>query len=164
MFPLQGLEIITRNYFNGMLVNSFGIQWYENKKIEFEYMQEKYLVDAKATLINEKKIVTLDNIIASLSFGFWTGLLGPKYETKLWRNCLYHSFKNKPKPFVRKNTHCEFNLIRLLRNRIAHHEPILRVDLPQHYLRIIIAILVIVEREYITRWGVFRGENRDSLL
>lgn len=52
--PLQGLEIITRNYFNGMLVNSFGIQWYENKKIEFEYMQEKYLVDAKATLINEK--------------------------------------------------------------------------------------------------------------
>ncbi len=62
---------------------------------------------------------------------------GSKYENSLWRGCLYNTFVNIPTPFLRKQAHYEFDLIRILRNRIAHHEPIIRSDLPSHYERII---------------------------
>lgn len=34
---------------------------------------------------------TRHQIVAGLSFGFWAGLLGPKYE-ELWRDCLHRAF------------------------------------------------------------------------
>lgn len=135
--PIQGLEVITRNYFNSTLIKFFGEKWYESSQIRFTYAQMHSLIQARENLQKEGKSLTADNLVAILSFGFWTGLLGSKYETSLWRTCLYKAFINKPSPFLRKNAHHEFDLIRILRNRIAHHEPILRQDLPHHYLRIL---------------------------
>lgn len=134
--PIQGLEIVTRNYFNNVLIKSFGNEWYDGSQPQFAYTQISSLSQAKESLQKEGKSITQNNLVSVLSFGFWTGLLGSKYETSLWRPCLYNAFVNKPKPFLRKDTHHEFDLIRILRNRIAHHEPILRSDLPNHYFRI----------------------------
>lgn len=134
--PIQGLEIVTRNYFHTELTKCYGEQWCYNPKIKFSHSQAQSISQAKEALLRENKPLTSSNIIATLSFGFWTGLLSSKYETSLWRTCLYKTFVNKSSPFLRKNTHQEFDLIRILRNRIAHHEPILRADLPNHHLRI----------------------------
>lgn len=134
---IQGLEIITRNAFNETLTACYGEQWYENSEIKFAFPQAHSIIQAKESLQKEKKLINLNNLVAILSFGFWTGLLGSKYENQLWRRCLYRAFVNKPKPYLRKDMHREFDLIRLLRNRIAHHEPILRADLPNHHERIL---------------------------
>lgn len=135
--PIQGLEVTARNYFHAKLCEQLGEEWYDNPKIQFAYSQARSLAQAKETLVKERKPINPGNLISQLSFGFWTGLLGSKYETVLWRNGLYKAFTYKPSPFLRKEAHHEFDLIRLLRNRIAHHEPILRADLPCHHARMI---------------------------
>lgn len=132
--PLQGLEIITRNYFDIKLQEKFN-KWWLN--INFAHPQMRILSSTLMMLKEKNKSLTSHNLVADLSFGFWTGLLHAKYENTLWRSCLYYTFKNKPIPFLRKHVHHEYHLIKLLRNRIAHHEPILRSDLPNHYFRIL---------------------------
>jgi hypothetical protein len=65
-------------------------------------------------------------VVAVLSFGFWVSLLGPGpsglYEMRLWRPILHHAFPHAKLP--RKDVHHPLDQLRLLRNRIAHHEPI----------------------------------------
>lgn len=132
--PIQGLEIITRNYFHQVLTEQSHSWW---THVNFVHPQKNFIAQAIETLKEDNKSITSDNVVASLSFGFWTGLLSAKYENNLWRSCLYYSFKNISRPLLRKDVHREFNLIRMLRNRIAHHEPILRPDLANHYFRIL---------------------------
>ena len=59
-----------------------------------------------------------------LSFGFWTGLLGRgnAYEHRLWIPALRHAFPNYRGS--RTHLHGVAESLRLLRNRIAHHEPV----------------------------------------
>ena len=135
--PIQGLEVTARNYFYRELVDYLGVECFDSNKIKLAFPQHRSLIQAKESLQKEGKPLTAVNLISLLSFGFWAGLLGSKYETSLWRPCLYKAFGNKPTPFLRKHAHHEFDLIRILRNRIAHHEPILRPDLSLHYIRII---------------------------
>ncbi len=57
-------------------------------------------------------------------FGFWVNLLasGNDYETRLWRPALHQAFpgyEGRRGPLHRDLYH-----VRLLRNRIAHYEPI----------------------------------------
>jgi hypothetical protein len=41
--------------------------------------------------LERRKPMTRGRVIASLSFGFWSGLFGPRYE-ELWRHRLRHAF------------------------------------------------------------------------
>lgn len=79
----------------------------------------------------------------SLAQRSWISLLGlcgqrlavtPKanYEMTLWRPALRHAFPNAPSP-NRKKIHRPFEYMRLLRNRIAHHEPIYARRLDKDY-------------------------------
>lgn len=68
---------------------------------------------------------TRDQIVAGLSFGFWAGWLGPKYE-EVWRRSLHHAFPNGTGK--RKEVSALAEQIRKFRNRIAHHDSLLNVD------------------------------------
>jgi hypothetical protein len=61
-----------------------------------------------------------DDIVAEVKFAFWVGLLGPHYDSTIWRETFYKAFT----PRHRKTVHGRLNAIRRLRNRVAHHEPI----------------------------------------
>ncbi|WP_214369799.1 Abi family protein [Pseudonocardia sp. H11422] len=67
-------------------------------------------------------------VVAELSFGFWRYLLARRYSSTLWP-AIRHSFPHLP---GRDRGRLERQVIRLhqLRNRIAHHEPLIREDLP----------------------------------
>jgi hypothetical protein len=61
-------------------------------------------------------------IVAELPLGFWVNMTGNHYDD-LWRQSLYKAF---PIASVRRQIiHWRLDTIRRLRNRIAHHEPIL---------------------------------------
>ena len=77
--PIQGLEIVTRNYFHQKLSETYGSQWYDNKSLLLHYPQMHSISQAKESLSRERKTINPGSIIAILSFGFWTGLLGSKY-------------------------------------------------------------------------------------
>ncbi len=134
--PLHVLEIALRNSFHGILSKKFGEFWYEDETIIYGNLRDK-IQKVKTDLTAEKREHTSGRIIAGLTLGFWTGLLSPSHE-KLWRTGLYLAFKkNDGSYFARKNITRLITPIRVLRNRIAHHEPILYWDLNKHYEAII---------------------------
>jgi hypothetical protein len=71
--------------------------------------------------------------VAALTFSFWTAMFGKDYET-LWQQTL-HRIGRRPdgKGLRRKDFSGPLAQIRALRNRIAHHEPILMWNLPKRY-------------------------------
>ncbi|WP_394275828.1 hypothetical protein [Luteococcus sp.] len=68
---------------------------------------------------------TRDQIVAGLSFGYWTGWLSVRHE-ELWRSVLRHAFPNGNG--TRKQAALLADQIRRFRNRLAHHDSLLRVD------------------------------------
>ncbi|SFO39965.1 hypothetical protein SAMN05216207_105133 [Pseudonocardia ammonioxydans] len=68
-------------------------------------------------------------VVAELNFGFWRFLLARRYTSTLWP-AIRHAFPHLPRG--RRNPQViEEPVIRLhtLRNRIAHHEPLLSIPL-----------------------------------
>lgn len=73
-------------------------------------------------------------VIAELSLGFWWSLFSADYSRTLWQPALQHAFEGKVR---RQRLHQELDNLRLLRNRIAHHEPIFGRDLDRDWYRLI---------------------------
>jgi hypothetical protein len=116
-----------------IFTKAFGAEWYDNPKIGFQFVQQRQINDAKASLSFQRKPIEPARIVAELSFGFWVGLYGRKYETHLWRPYLRPLFVNTMSPTIRKDVHSALDKIRLLRNRIAHHKSILHRRLPEEH-------------------------------
>lgn len=70
--------------------------------------------------------VTAGKLVAELNFGFWVTLLSGPYEQSLWQPEGYGLLRSAFPHVVssRKYIHDRFNAIRLLRNRVFHHEAI----------------------------------------
>lgn len=91
------------------------------------------LARARHDLRDAHKAASADAVVAALTFGFWTAMLGREYED-LWQQVLYRiARRSDDKGLRRKDFTKPLGPIRLLRNRIAHHEPILHWDLPKHH-------------------------------
>lgn len=131
IYPLiQNLEIALRNSFHRQLSERYGEWWFDELGLIGDASQRSKLTDAKIELVKNKKELTAGRIVASLSFGFWTMCLSKQYEDRLWRRGgLSAAFSNLGSKPSRNNVTSKLNEIRKLRNRIAHHEPILRFDL-----------------------------------
>jgi hypothetical protein len=71
--------------------------------------------------LEKDKTMTRSRVVAGLSFGFWSGLFGPRYE-ELWRQSLRHVF---PHAKERKDLSTRMDALRRFRNRLAHHDSIL---------------------------------------
>ena len=133
---LQGLEITLRNRVDRALASGLGrADWYDAGILYPEQLRP--LEQAKQALAREAKPLTPGRIVAELSFGFWTGIMGPKYAD-LWRLHLVRVFARRP--LQRVEAHERLNTIRKLRNRIAHYEPILSRPLDRDFNRILDAI------------------------
>jgi len=136
--PMQALEIALRNSFHTALTDAYGAWWFDRGDVIWELFQRRRLADAHLDLVRDKKPLTPGRIVASLMFGFWTSCLANPYDDVLWRRGgLARAFATGgPKP---KRTHVnrKLNPLRQIRNRIAHHEPILHFDLPKHHANIL---------------------------
>lgn len=131
--PLQVLEITLRNRFHAILANRYGECWFDVPALLPSSDHQKRLAKARADLEKENKPVSSGGIVSTVTFGFWTGLLSPSYES-LWQQTLYQAAKDSDgKGLTRKALSARLTPIRILRNRIAHHEPILAWNLPRHY-------------------------------
>lgn len=118
---LQGLEVALRNSIHLRLAADLQtLPWYDLLDLQPE--QAAMLRRAKQSLEREGKPLESGRLVAELAFGFWTGLTSAKYEA-LWRDHLYKIVPRRP--VQRAEVHDRLNSIRKLRNRVAHHEPIL---------------------------------------
>lgn len=68
-------------------------------------------------------------VVAELSLGFWRFLLAPHYEASFWSPALRHAFAGAPPAATRQGreqVHGPVERLHVLRNRLAHHEPVFR--------------------------------------
>jgi hypothetical protein len=75
--------------------------------------------------LEQGKGITRGRVIAGVSFGFWAGLFSKRYE-ELWRHRLRHAFPHGS--VVRKDLTQRMRLLQRFRNRVAHHDCLLKQD------------------------------------
>lgn len=129
---LQPLEIALRNSIHGVMSKDTGrTNWYTYA--HFGYRETESVATARNNIMRWNKAVTPGRMIAELTFGFWLRLLDTSYEKSLWVPHLYKAFPNLKKP-DRITVFNRLYSIKTLRNRVAHHEPIIFRNLAQDYI------------------------------
>lgn len=135
--PLHTLEVALRNRIHAVMTEAHHENWFRDDIIILIEKQRDQIISANEAIEREKKPITAGRIVAALTFSFWTSMFGNDYEN-LWQTTL-HKIGKRPdgKGFRRKEFSSPLTPIRVLRNRIAHHEPIITWDLPKHYNRMV---------------------------
>ena len=135
--PLQGLEVALRNALHRTLADFFASDdWYETAPLGDDERQN--ILKAKRTVRRLHRVVNPPHVVAELSFGFWLSMLGSGYHQTLWIKALHKAFPNaslKRADILRPLDH-----LRILRNRVAHHEPIFARHLASDYRSIMEAL------------------------
>lgn len=139
LFPLHVLEIMLRNAVDEVLSARFSTDWHLDAGLHRILTPESRATLDKAVSRAEKaRASSKDDVIARLTFDFWSNLFRPHYDRAIWQTgmkCLLPNTvitRARFKPLVMD--------INLLRNRIAHHEPIFAMDVSNQYKRILTAI------------------------
>ena len=123
---LQALEVAVRNSMHNVLTVGFqSPEWYFKAPLvppETERVQE-----ARTVLLRAKQAPTPGQMVATLAFGFWVALTNKKYARGLWVPHLSKAFPRRR--MNHSDAHVRLKRLRDLRNRVAHHEPIIRRNL-----------------------------------
>jgi len=126
--PLQSLEVALRNSADRALTSFWGATWYDPTflagKLQAEQIQRVEKVLDKHSESKMGTPLTKDYIVANLGFAFWVDLFFFREYEKLWQFCLHRSFPNKQKGTQRSHVAPIIKPLHMLRNRVAHHEPI----------------------------------------
>lgn len=140
--PLQVLEIALRNRIHHVLEEAMHDRWFDEDGFLVIENQRRQLTKAYEELTDGGKEPTPGRIVAALTFSFWTSMLSPDHDT-LWQTKLHRIARREDgKGLRRKDLSGPLAPIRTLRNRVAHHEPIIQWNLPKHHGNVL----------QITRW------------
>src|SRR3546814_14009088 len=80
---------------------------------------------------------TTGKIIAELKFAFWENIFTVGQDSRIWnahfRTCFPGAPQGQPTPQCRATAYADLQIIRRLRTRIAHHEPIFMRNIPDDH-------------------------------
>jgi hypothetical protein len=122
---LHVLEVGLRNALHAELRELFGRDdWWHAPNVRLHYSAAAKITRAEEKCSQQRKSHAPDDMVPELMFGFWVSLLGKgvDYENRLWRPALHRAFPaytGKRAPL-----HEKLEMVRLLRNRVAHYEAI----------------------------------------
>jgi hypothetical protein len=149
--PLRDLEVSLRNRLHRQLAGRFGqADWWNLRRAEPNRYAMDDIRDAEDKLAELRRPFGPSDVVAKLSFGFWVALLSSggrgNYEMRYWNPSLRHCFPGQR----RGDLHKRLNVMRTLRNRIAHHERIEHRHLEQDF-RTAVALMKLVAPELAAR-------------
>jgi hypothetical protein len=127
LFPLHVVEVSLRNAIDELLCTLYGNDW-TNSTAFFGILS----VESAASLTKAKdraRSSPRSQIVATLTFDFWSNLFRPEYDRPLWQVNLHRTLPNCPAHFTRPDVQSKVRGINQFRNRIAHHEPIFDADI-----------------------------------
>lgn len=128
--PLSVLEVSLRNSINNLFEKFYGAGWIINEANFLRHKEIEKIIQAKSKISENQETITKDKLVAELTFGFWTALFQSVYDNKMRTNNLKQIFPNLPPKEVelidRKKMSSKLNHIRKFRNRVFHHENILK--------------------------------------
>lgn len=130
--PLSVLEVSLRNSINGLFEKFYGTGWIINEASFLKHKEVEKIEQAKQKLSENGEQITKDKLVAELTLGFWTALFQSVYDDKMRMSSLKQIFPNLPpkeKMIVdRKIISSKLNHIRKFRNRVFHHENIIKEE------------------------------------
>ena len=126
---LSDLEIVVRNAMHERLslwsLGAYGRpDWYSDRGRIFTAQTASDVAVARRHAIAYGRPESAGRVVAELPLGFWRFLLSSRYERTLWLPCLRDAFPGIRGRGMRRDVHDAMRDLHLLRNRIAHHEPI----------------------------------------
>ena len=133
--PLLGTaEVALRNAVEGRLAEAYGAQWWEETGfLDLLGAPGAGTLRRAVRRVRADGTVARGRLVADLSFGFWATMLAEKYA-RLW-TVPRASFPGLPEGFGRGDLDAAAQDVRALRNRVSHHEPLIRRDLSRDYGR-----------------------------
>lgn len=133
--PIQAVEVALRNSVNGALVRQLGAEWWKGEPFQVlaDHDRQTDIETVRRRIRNRKLPESIGQIVAGLSFGFWVGMLQPRYNPELWSKQLRDAFPNLPENRSRKSVATAVGQIAYLRNRISHHEPLIKRSATEDY-------------------------------
>lgn len=137
--PLQVCEVVLRNAVSDALSKVYGESWPWNATFEGSLpLQRKIELNNS---LNKNGINTTGKLIPELSFFFWQSMFTARHDSRIWIPHMDAVLPNLDKSLSiqakRLHVYNELDQIRVLRNRIAHHEPIFSRNLLDDYNKII---------------------------
>jgi hypothetical protein len=128
--PLHICEVVIRNAVSDALEALYGPRWPWNATFERSLPTAAHgYYDPRHDLQSvRKREHTTGKVIPELKFVCWQKMFTGRYDTRIWDPHLRRVLPNldpaKSIADLRKQTYAQLEQMRLLRNRIAHHEPI----------------------------------------
>ena len=126
---LSHVELGVRNLFSLAIQNYFGSQFFLE---DIGVLTRKHL----RRFPWFEKTPPGDNpdaVISALAMGFWTDLTGKRYESSIWAPALV-GVLSLPSDLSREEFSTRLRQATIIRNRIAHHETILKPRFDNSYL------------------------------
>lgn len=132
--PIQAVEVSLRNRINTVLVAEFGPNWWQEAQFLglADHDRKRDLDTVKSRTSRRGAELDTDQVVASLSFGFWAGMLHRRYNPQIWGRHLASGFPDLPADIDRDKLHQAVIKVARLRNRISHHEPLIKTNVMQH--------------------------------
>lgn len=136
LYPLHILEVVLRNRINSIFCSAYGHRWPWNPS--FIDVLSKESQDALANGIRRAASSNTEDVVATLTFDFWSNLFRSEYDRSLWQAQMGVLLPNHTQ--TRREFQAVVRKFNKLRNRIAHHEPIHSMDLSKYHQEILDAI------------------------
>lgn len=135
--PLQVCEVVIRNSVSDALTSVYGDRWPWSSTYEgsLPYKRRKELISAR------DGVVTTGKVIPELTFYFWQSMFTARHDTRVWIPHIDSVLPNLDPSLTpqdkRLHVFNELEQVRILRNRIAHHEPVFSRVLSDDYQKIL---------------------------
>lgn len=129
MGPLHLCEIAIRNGVSESLEAIHGGAWpWTQGFIRSLPNPQRGYSPKRDLILTSQRHRTTGKVVSDLKFAFWERILTRRYDQSIWQTQFYISFPGTPQnvalAIARQALQSDIQNIRLLRNRIAHHEPI----------------------------------------
>lgn len=142
LVPLHLCEVVMRNAVAEVIEDVYGPRWPWSVGFERSLPIPQHGYKPKDDLINARRHQdTAGKVIPELKFVFWQKMLTGRFDTRLWNNHILRAFPHAASQGIqpsqlRQNLYHDLDTVRRLRNRIAHHEPIINRNLQDDFLTI----------------------------
>lgn len=131
-------EVCLRNTLHNqltVLTNGMSGSWFDHSHTFLTTDAQLDISVAMTRVTRKGGHISPGRLVSELNFGFWRYLIAKRYETTLWTPALRNGFPQLESQQRRMvfETVSELNV---LRNRIAHHEPIFKRNLREDFMRV----------------------------
>ncbi|TXH38918.1 MAG: hypothetical protein E6Q98_01600 [Rhodospirillaceae bacterium] len=133
LFPLHVAEVTVRNAGNEILVKDFGSDWPGPAaafRTNLPAPHPATAIDKAVERLQTDGVLqpTTDQIVATLTFDFWSNLFRSDYDRYIWQTNIHAAFPNLPQIEGRPEVQKLARSVNRLRNKVAHHESLLDVQ------------------------------------